>query len=69
MVDEDCPYCRAREISPHDAHDLTFLIMKRESGYVVMHSPETAEHTPDYVEAAEFPTREAAEAYVIEVDE
>jgi hypothetical protein len=68
MVDDDCPYCGARHISPHDAHELTFLIMEKESDYVVMHSPETAEHAPDYIEVAAFPTREAAEAYVIGVD-
>jgi hypothetical protein len=69
MVDEECPYCDAREIAPYDAADLTFLVVQRGRDYVVLQSPGTAEHAPDYVEIAEFPTRGLAEAYVMEVEE
>ena len=69
MVDDECPHCDARDISPYDAHELTFLIVKRTYDYVVLRSPETAEHAPDYVGIAGFPTRELAETYVIQAEE
>jgi hypothetical protein len=69
MVDDQCPYCDARDISPYDADDLTFLVTESPGEYAVLRSPETAEHTPDYVEVAKFSTRESADAYVAEVDE
>jgi hypothetical protein len=69
MVDEECPYCNAKDISPYDANDVTFLVVKQERGYVVLRSPDTAEHHPDYVEIREFATRDLAETYVIEMED
>jgi len=50
-------------MSPSRSDDLTDIIVPRLNGYVVFHSPDSAEHTPDYVEAAVFPTLSAAGAY------
>jgi hypothetical protein len=51
-------------MSPYDSHDLTEIIEKRGDAFVVLHSRDKAEHTPDYEEIAKFPTREAAAAYL-----
>jgi hypothetical protein len=69
MVDEECPSCNAQGIAPYDANELTFLIIERTDDYAVLRSPETAEHTPDYVEVTNFPTRDLAEAYLMEAEE
>lgn len=62
--DDDCPRCGARHMSPDQSDDLTDVIEKRGSGYVVLRSPETAEDSPDYCELGSFPTREAAEHWL-----
>ena len=62
--EDDCPHCGARHMSPYDSDDLTEIIEKRGDAFVVLHSRDKAEHTPDYEEIAKFPTREAAEAYL-----
>lgn len=64
MCDDDCPYCGARHMSPNDSDDLTEVIECEERDYVVLWSPETAEHDPDYRELGRFPTREQAEAFL-----
>lgn len=69
MVDDECPFCGRHDIAPYDANDLKFSIIKRAHNYVVLRSPDTAEHRPDYVEIAGFPTREFAEAYIIALDD
>jgi hypothetical protein len=63
-VDDDCPYCGERHMVPYLADDLTYLVVERENVHVVLHSPESAEDSPDFEEVAEFLTREMAEAYV-----
>jgi hypothetical protein len=40
--------------------DLTVLVEAVGSEFVVLRSPETAEHDPDYREVGRFPTREKA---------
>ncbi|MFN3348765.1 hypothetical protein [Pseudorhodoplanes sp.] len=54
MCDDDCPRCGARHMSPSDSDDLTKIIEPRESAFVVLCSPETAEHDPDYRELGTF---------------
>jgi hypothetical protein len=56
--DDDCPECGARHMSPDDSDNLTYVIERRAGMYVVLWSPETAEHSPDYRELASFPTRQ-----------
>jgi DNA-directed RNA polymerase subunit RPC12/RpoP len=64
MCDDDCPYCGARHMSPFDSNDLSTVIEESNGRFVVLWSPETAEHDPDYRELARFPTREKAEAFL-----
>jgi DNA-directed RNA polymerase subunit RPC12/RpoP len=64
MCDDDCPECGARHMSPEESDDLTDIIEPCGAEFVVLRSPETAEHKPDYFEVGAFTTRELAEAYV-----
>lgn len=64
MCDDDCPHCGARHMSPDDSDDLTEVIVRDRNKFVVLWSPETAEHDPDYRELGAFPTREKAEAFL-----
>jgi predicted nucleic acid-binding Zn-ribbon protein len=64
MCDDDCPHCDARHMSPYESEDLTEVIRPREGGFVVLRSPDTAEHLPDYYEVGRFLTRAQAEAYL-----
>ena len=51
-------------MSPLDSDDLTQIIKEDHSEYVVLWSPETAEHKPDYQELGRFATRELAERFL-----
>jgi len=68
MCDDDCRRCGARHMSPHQSDDLTEIIEARGAEFVVLRSPDTAEHLPDYSEIAKFSTREQAEAYLATVE-
>jgi hypothetical protein len=50
-------------MTPLDSDDLTQIIKEDQGEYVVLWSPETAEHTPDYQELGRFATRELAERF------
>ena len=62
--DDDCQHCEARHMSPDHSDDLTELIIPEGNKFVVLWSPETAGHDPDYRELGTFPTREKAEAFL-----
>ena len=62
--DDDCPLCGARHMSPEDSDDLTLAIAERGDAFLVLRSPPTAEHHPDYVEVGAFTTRQLAETYL-----
>lgn len=64
MCDDDCPHCGARHMTPYESDDLTHVIEPHGNKFVVLWSPETAEHDPDYRELGEFPTRRQAEAFL-----
>jgi hypothetical protein len=64
MCDDDCPHCGARHMSPHESEELTHVIEQDGSQFVVLWSPETAEHDPDYRELGRFPTQAEAEAFL-----
>jgi hypothetical protein len=64
MCDDDCPHCSARHMSPYDSDDLTEVIERDGEEFVVLWSPETAEHHPDYRELGRFPTRGKAQAFL-----
>jgi Holliday junction resolvase len=51
-------------MSPIGSDDLTEVIVRRDTGFVVLRSPASAEHQPDYVPLAEFASRQDAEAYL-----
>lgn len=51
-------------MSPYDSDDLTEIIEKDGSEFVVLWSPETAEHRPDYRELGRFATRTQAERFL-----
>lgn len=64
VCDDECPYCEARHISAEDREDLTYIVAERNGRFVVLYSPDTAEHSPGYIERASFRTREGAEAAI-----
>jgi hypothetical protein len=64
MCDDDCPHCGAWHMSSIDSDNLTTVIEVCGGEFVVLRSPESAGHHPDYHELERFPTREQAEAYV-----
>jgi hypothetical protein len=51
-------------MSPYDSDDLTHVIEQDGNRFVVLRSPEAAEHCPDYFELASFPNRVDAERYL-----
>jgi hypothetical protein len=51
-------------MSPEESEDLTEVIRRADSGFVLLRSPDTAEHAPDYEEVLTFPTLKLAEAYL-----
>ena len=63
--DDDCPHCGARHMSPTNSDDLTIIVDEVSPGgmFVVLQSPDSAEHQPAYREVARFPTKEAADAW------
>lgn len=68
MCDDDCPHCGSRHYSPVKSEDLSELIVAEGNEFVVLYSPDTAEHEPDYRAIGRFPTRERAEAFLAEFD-
>lgn len=54
------PHCGIRDMTPHNSEDMTTLIRKEGKEFVVLWSPETADHDPDYRELGRFPSREKA---------
>lgn len=62
--DDDCPRCGARHMSPFKSDDLTEIILNDGNNFVVLWSPETAAHAPDYCELGNFQTRKQAEAFL-----
>jgi hypothetical protein len=51
-------------MSPTESDDLTHIIEQQGNEFVVLWSPETAEHSPDYCELASFPSQKQAEVYL-----
>jgi hypothetical protein len=62
--DDDCPHCGARHMSPFDSETLTTLIEQDGKEFVVLRSPDTAGHDPDYRELGRFATRKQALAFL-----
>jgi hypothetical protein len=51
-------------MTPYESDDLTEVIERRGDKFVVLWSPETAEHDPDYRELGQFRSRAQAEAFL-----
>jgi hypothetical protein len=51
-------------MSPYDSDDLTEIIKHDGDDFVVLWSPETAEHKANYRELGRFATKEEAEAFL-----
>jgi hypothetical protein len=51
-------------MSPVRSEDLTELIEQEGEMFVVLRSPDTAEHEPDYIEVGRFSTRAKAEEFL-----
>lgn len=64
QCDDDCPHCGARHASPVDSDDLTFIVEEEPHCFVVLKSPDEAEHEPDYRQVIRFLRKDFAEAYV-----
>ena len=63
--EDDCPSCGARHMTPQTSDDLTEVIEREGDDFVVLWSPETAGHDPNYRELGRFPTRAQAESFLI----
>lgn len=46
MCDDDCPDCGARHMSPYDTDDLTLVVERDGSAFIVLRSPESAGYFP-----------------------
>jgi hypothetical protein len=55
-------------MTPLDSENLSALVEPDGSEFVVLRSPDTAEHDPDYREVGRFPTREKAEEFLASVE-
>ncbi len=62
--DDACPYCGQRDMTPFDSKDLTEFVLQEDHRFVVMRSPDSAEHDPDYQEVGRFATQEEAEEFL-----
>lgn len=58
--DDDCRQCGTRHISPDASEDLTECVVADGAEFVVLRSPATAGHAPDYTEVARFQSYKAA---------
>jgi hypothetical protein len=46
MCDDNCPNCGARHLSPYDEDDLTLVVERDSSAFIVLRSPESAGYFP-----------------------
>ncbi|AGB45750.1 hypothetical protein FJ872_11180 [Mesorhizobium sp. B2-5-9] len=63
MCDDECPNCGARHATPIDSEDLTLQVLAEAGEFVVVRSPDTAEHSPDYEEAGRFASEALAKRF------
>lgn len=62
--EDDCPHCGFRHMTPSASQDVTALIAEDHDAFVVLRSPDTAEHDPNYIEIGRFLTRGEAEKLI-----
>jgi hypothetical protein len=51
-------------MSPYKSDDLTKLVVPAGKEFIVLRSPYSAEHDPDYEEIGRFPTQAKAEEFL-----
>lgn len=66
--DDQCPYCGNRDMTPFNSEDLSELIVEERGKFVVLRSPDEAEHDPDYEELGRFTTRDDAKEFLRSYD-
>jgi hypothetical protein len=54
-------------MTPYDSDDLTEVISEEGGKFVVLRSPDTAEHYADYCELGRFASRPEAEAFLADL--
>lgn len=64
--DDECPQCGSRHWSPLKSDDLTEVVRREDGAFVVMRSPDSAEHRPNYVPLARFTSEEGARRFVVD---
>ena len=64
LCEDDCPFCRTRDVFPYRTDDWSVVIEPDIGGYVVLASRETADDDPDYRELGTFPTVDEARAFL-----
>lgn len=64
--DDECPQCSSRHWSPYKSDDLTEVLREDHGQFVVMRSPDNAEHRPDYVALARFTSAELAMRFMVD---
>jgi hypothetical protein len=64
--DDECPNCGSGDWSPVESEDLTEVVFDSGEEFVVMRSPDTAEHKPRYVPVATFPARQLAVRFIVD---
>jgi hypothetical protein len=55
-------------MTPFKSDDLTELVEQDGDEFVVLRSPDSAEHDPDYRELGRFPTRAKADEFLASVE-
>jgi len=56
-------------MTPYESEELTTLIEEERGEFVVLWSPETAEHDPDYRELGRFPTAKRRWSFCLPTDD
>ena len=64
--DDQCPNCGSKNWSPVESDDLTEVIETSGDSFVLLRSPPTAEHHPDYVAVAKFASEAMAMRYMVD---
>lgn len=61
--DDECPRCGARDMEATRSDDLTTIIEREGDVFILLRSPEFAEHDPDYQELGRFKTERQAKRF------
>jgi hypothetical protein len=62
--DDDCPFCRAYDVTPYRSDDWTRIVEPQGQGFVVLECAKVGAHGPDYRRRGRFNSRDAALAFV-----